>query len=857
MLEEFRTQDIIWDKANRSIFEPVQASEGDEHGRRLKVQIINGGVIENLSGTNLYLAWQTSNKSNSGLEPFDVLDASQGTFELYYPTGMLKHSGKLRGGLVLTDANGRLMSREFTIQVDRSVVDDEAVESSNEFSALTQALVKINDLEANYTPRLNEVTAQLAQKVSKQDLDTLIAGIPGGTPGFVSSINEMTDTSKLYVLKSNGHVYYYHNGEWTDTDHVYQAQDIDKRSVKSRHITDQLVNAISFYDSIAETDWSYGTINTSTGAVTVGGTDYQAITPDLIVADRDIVIANNYPETYEFWVHYYDETGENFVRNEPWLRTNKHVVEKGQYFRLRYRPIGSSRIPNTVDLSDQFILLKKPILEETVEEEKEVDITNNLVNTLTDYSKVITLEWENGVINPYQSGELEPGEVNLGSDYGRITADLITANEDMLLVNNEPDAQELWIFFYDESGNTLTSDEGWMSYSKYEIKRGQHFRLRYRPVGGGRIPADVDPNDYFVLLEKPDKIKWPLDKIPRYWEEEIQNKIDYINALQREDGANRYSFVVVTDTHHQKGEHTNSSLLIKRILEKCNIKHLLHLGDFIVDRGNKEDSMDNLLYSVGRYRNLGGLFLPVIGNHDDAVYSGSLAQTIVKGEQYSEIFRHLRNEVVYGDTGTYYYHDDLFHKTRYIFLDALDMPYVDNSGDGAADLVRLGYAQTQVDWLANNALNVPSDDWNVIVASHAPPYTEPDVNRGGAIPMNSDIVMNIIEAFKNAEPFTATKVYPSHETYYDLDVDYDFSNQTGEVVATLFGHIHDDHLLYWNDNIPVLVTINEGSNQRPGALPKVPNTTDELAFEVITVDKSNRKGYVTRIGLGENREFTY
>lgn len=727
---------------------------------------------------------------------------------------------------------------------------------------LRSRLEEVDNKQQQNTAQLQQtgqsLNAQLVQKVSKEELNTLIASVPDGTPIFVNSTSEMTNTSKLYVLKSNGHVYYYHNGEWTDTDHVYQSQGVDKRSIKSRHITDQLVNALSDYIGIIETDWVNGTIDTSTGEVSLGST-YFAITPDLIVAERDILIAANYQGVYEMWVHYYDSTGTEFVRNEPWLRKNKHTIEKGQYFRLRYRPIGSARIPSsTHDLSDNFIILEKEEETEVIEEEEveQVEITDALVNTLSDYSKVVPLNWQKGIINAYASGDLDPGEVSLGSDYGRVTADLITASEDMLLVNNEPDTQELWIFFYDESGDTLVSDEGWMKYSKYTIKRGQHFRLRYQPIGGGRIPASVDPNVYFVLLEKPDKIKQSRDELPRYWEDEIKNKIDYINDLQREDGANRYSFVVVTDTHHQKGEHTNSSLLIKQILDKCNIKHLLHLGDFIVDRNNKEDSMDNLMYSVERYRNLGGLLLPVMGNHDDAVYNGFLDQTIVKGEQYSEVFRHLRNEVVYGETGTYYYHDDMFHKTRYIFLDAIDMPYVDN-GNGGVDLVRLGYAQAQVDWLTHKALNVPSGDWNVIVASHAPPYTEPDVNRGGAVPMNSDVVMNILEAFKNAEPFTVTKSYPSNEAYYDLDVDYDFSNQTGEVIAALFGHIHDDHLLYWNSNIPVLVTINEGRNQRPGALPKVPNTTDELAFDVITVDKTNRKGYVTRVGLGENREFTY
>lgn len=187
MLREFRTQRIIWDRANSRLFDPIQTSGGDQNGRRLEVQILNNGEVEDLTGTDLYLAWQTGNKTHSGLEPFDALDASEGTFELYYPTGMLAHAGALRGGLALVDSDGRIVSREFIIQVDRNIVDDEAAESSNEFTALTEALVKVNDLEGNYAPRLNEVTAQLAQTTQeanrKRELEDLSANVLAAIEG--------------------------------------------------------------------------------------------------------------------------------------------------------------------------------------------------------------------------------------------------------------------------------------------------------------------------------------------------------------------------------------------------------------------------------------------------------------------------------------------------------------------------------------------------------------------------------------------------------------------------------------------------------------------------------------------------
>lgn len=56
------------------------------------------------------------------------------------------------------------------------------------------------------------------------DLKTAVADAISGytVPVFVDSVGEMTDQQKIYVLKSNGHIYAY-NGTWSDTGLVYGA----------------------------------------------------------------------------------------------------------------------------------------------------------------------------------------------------------------------------------------------------------------------------------------------------------------------------------------------------------------------------------------------------------------------------------------------------------------------------------------------------------------------------------------------------------------------------------------------------------------------------------------------------------
>ncbi len=158
-LDNFRTQKIIWDRANKKIFETIEANSGDSNGRKLVVQVINQEEIEGLSGTTLSLGWK-SRKGAKGLDAFDVVDASEGIFEIYYTTEMLSNIGNIEASLILIDSTSRIESSTFTISVRPSTVDDESVESENSFTALTEALVKVNDFDA-----------QLAQKVSKGNVN--------------------------------------------------------------------------------------------------------------------------------------------------------------------------------------------------------------------------------------------------------------------------------------------------------------------------------------------------------------------------------------------------------------------------------------------------------------------------------------------------------------------------------------------------------------------------------------------------------------------------------------------------------------------------------------------------------------
>ena len=172
MLDEFRSTYITWDKATSRIYSPVTANESDENGRKLVVQIVNSGKVEDLTGATLHLYWETRDKVHDGLDVFKAVDLEKGEFELSYTTGMLSNHGVLNANLVLIYTVGRVVSERFKITVTEGI-DNDAIQSENSFSSLTQALIDVSNLEQNYAPRLNDLTAQLQQ--TEQELSSQLA----------------------------------------------------------------------------------------------------------------------------------------------------------------------------------------------------------------------------------------------------------------------------------------------------------------------------------------------------------------------------------------------------------------------------------------------------------------------------------------------------------------------------------------------------------------------------------------------------------------------------------------------------------------------------------------------------------
>ncbi len=165
VLEQFIIDaDIIWDQVGKTFFENPEAKPG----RIMRVQVVNAGIVEDLTGYTLNLGWTSvRDPSKFGLDAFDDVDITKGIFEIEYTSGMLTNVGPLNASLQLVPpGEGRpIESNNFKLTVKNSAINAEAIQGENSFSTLETALVKVNDWNA----RIDDVEQDFKDRADALD----------------------------------------------------------------------------------------------------------------------------------------------------------------------------------------------------------------------------------------------------------------------------------------------------------------------------------------------------------------------------------------------------------------------------------------------------------------------------------------------------------------------------------------------------------------------------------------------------------------------------------------------------------------------------------------------------------------
>lgn len=227
------------------------------------------------------------------------------------------------------------------------------------------------------------------------------------------------------------------------------------------------------------------------------------------------------------------------------------------------------------------------------------------------------------------------------------------------------------------------------------------------------------------------------------------------------------------------------------------------------------------------------------GNHDHNVSLGS--NIFLHPDHVKPYINNTLSK--YGNSNKFYgYTDYAERKLRIIVLDTYEADYTENTINVS------NVTNSQLNWIKENALlNCPSD-YNIIVVSHVAPTEK--VFEDDTVLINRLEIRTLFENFKSGKG--------------------EFSSQgPRKLVCWLSGHEHKDKVVTVNGitYVNTILARSEEVKYTPQngvytTYSRELGTTYEFAFDIISIDSTNRKAYFDRIGrigspLGKTRTITF
>ena len=266
VLEQFIIDaDIIWDQVGKTFFENPEAKPG----RIMRVQVVNAGIVEDLTGYTLNLGWTSvRDPSKFGLDAFDDVDITKGIFEIEYTSGMLTNIGPLNASLLLVPpGEGRpIESNNFKLTVKNSAINPGAIQGETSFSTLENALVEVNGwnvridaveqefkdradaLDGAYPVRLTAAeqaatSAITVANTASQKADAMAGGSPKGVYATLALLQAAypSGTTGAYLVTADGNWYYYNGATWVSGG-VYQSTGLANSSIVNSMLVDNTLD---------------------------------------------------------------------------------------------------------------------------------------------------------------------------------------------------------------------------------------------------------------------------------------------------------------------------------------------------------------------------------------------------------------------------------------------------------------------------------------------------------------------------------------------------------------------------------------------------------------------------------------
>ena len=262
------------------------------------------------------------------------------------------------------------------------------------------------------------------------------------------------------------------------------------------------------------------------------------------------------------------------------------------------------------------------------------------------------------------------------------------------------------------------------------------------------------------------------------------------------------SFVFITDTHLERNS-MNSPALIKGIIKNTDVGFVINGGDTLDDDPTQSEALAR--FQQWRQMMDGVEEYCIMGNHDLNGSGQSVEAAKLTADQWYDAMAKSFEHLVNTDGKPYYCMDNQEQKIRYICLS-----YRYNEAEQRA-------------WLKQRLVELDTE-WTILVIPH---YLY-----GGEV----------------------GTLHP-HGQYLINDINAVYDNMEATLIGVLAGHTHTDYFEKEPNKGYYLIATT--CDTRDGTPVKTKGTVTEQAFDVIHIDTAARKMYATRIGAGEDRQWSY
>lgn len=385
---------------------------------------------------------------------------------------------------------------------------------------------------------------------------------------------------------------------------------------------------------------------------------------------------------------------------------------------------------------------------------------------------------------------------------------------------------EFWLFYYDDIGTLISQSDSYIN-TPLTISNDSYLRVIVKKITATEMSLEDAKNIYFVF-DSPEKTQ----EYPHYFDWDINNKVKIINS-NKLTVSSGFDFIFITDTHWEQNQ-GHSPSIIKEVSRQTGVGMVIHGGDYLNAQQDKAVFLKMLSEQVRLFDDSAKVYLPTYGNHEANLYDGS---NIDKKFTYSSVF---------GDTQ---------NKQGYFFIDNTQSKYRNTFGDyyyncpnkNLRVIILNTSANGQVNsrhlqWLNDTIMSTP-DGFSIFVACHTIWTKDKDT-----LSSDANILFDLFDAVNKKGSYKSD--------ISDKVVSCDFSTKNVTVNLIICGHLHTDTSTTTTDGIPVIATTCDAYLSEKKAENTI-GTYKEQAFDVVQVDTTARKIYTTRIGYGEDRQFTY